>query len=46
MALASNARGALLALLAFGVYSTHDAVVKTLGGSYSNEVCDSRTIGA
>jgi drug/metabolite transporter (DMT)-like permease len=35
MALASNARGALLALLAFGVYSTHDAVVKTLGASYS-----------
>lgn len=30
-----NARGALLALLAFGVFAAHDVVVKTLGGSYS-----------
>ena len=30
-----NARGAVLALLAFGIYSSHDAVVKTLGGAYS-----------
>ena len=32
----SNAKGALFALLAFGVYATHDAVVKYLGGSYSS----------
>lgn len=31
----SSAKGALLALLAFGVYSTHDVVVKSLGSSYS-----------
>jgi drug/metabolite transporter (DMT)-like permease len=31
----SNLKGALFALLAFGVYSTHDVVVKALGGSYS-----------
>ena len=31
----SNAKGALFALLAFGVYSTHDAVVKFLGAEYS-----------
>jgi drug/metabolite transporter (DMT)-like permease len=30
-----NAKGALLALLAFGVYATHDVVVKFLGSSYS-----------
>lgn len=30
-----NARGALLALLSFGVYATHDAVVKFMGGDYS-----------
>ena len=30
-----NAKGALLALLAFGVFSTHDVVVKVLGGVYS-----------
>jgi drug/metabolite transporter (DMT)-like permease len=30
-----NARGALLALLAFGIYATHDALVKSLGGQYS-----------
>ena len=29
------ARGALLGLLAFALYATHDAVVKTLGGGYS-----------
>jgi S-adenosylmethionine uptake transporter len=32
---ASNARGALFALTAFAVYSTHDVVVKALGGAYS-----------
>lgn len=31
----SNLRGALFALLAFGIYSTHDVVVKFLGGTYS-----------
>jgi drug/metabolite transporter (DMT)-like permease len=31
----SNARGALFALTAFGIYSTHDVVVKFLGGVYS-----------
>ncbi len=30
-----NARGALLALLAFGIYATHDAVVKAMGADYS-----------
>jgi S-adenosylmethionine uptake transporter len=35
MALAPNARGALFALSAFGIYSTHDVVVKFLGGTYS-----------
>lgn len=30
-----NARGALLALLAFGVYASHDAVVKLMGAGYS-----------
>lgn len=35
MAVPSNAKGALVALLAFGVYSSHDVVVKSLGGSYS-----------
>ena len=29
-----NARGALLALLSFGIYASHDAVVKLLGGEY------------
>ena len=33
--LQSNLRGALLSLLAFGIYSTHDVLVKFLGGSYS-----------
>jgi S-adenosylmethionine uptake transporter len=31
----SNARGAAFALTAFGIYSTHDVVVKFLGESYS-----------
>lgn len=30
-----NAKGALFALLAFGVFATHDVVVKILGGIYS-----------
>ena len=30
-----NARGALFALLAFAIFSTHDVVIKVLGGSYS-----------
>ena len=30
-----NAKGALLALLTFGVYSTHDVIVKFLGADYS-----------
>jgi drug/metabolite transporter (DMT)-like permease len=30
-----NAKGALFALLAFGVFSTHDVIVKILGASYS-----------
>ncbi len=31
----SNLRGALYALLAFGIWATHDVVVKFLGGQYS-----------
>lgn len=31
----SNAKGALFALLGFGVYSSHDAIVKYLGVEYS-----------
>ncbi len=31
----SNLRGALLSLAAFGVYATHDVLVKFLGSSYS-----------
>jgi S-adenosylmethionine uptake transporter len=31
----SNLRGALMALLAFAIFATHDVVVKTLGGIYS-----------
>ena len=31
----TNLQGAALALAAFGVYATHDVVVKFLGGSYS-----------
>ena len=30
-----NAKGALLALLAFAIFSTHDVIVKVLGGVYS-----------
>lgn len=30
-----NARGALLALLAFGIFSTHDVIIKVLGASYA-----------
>ena len=33
--MSGNMRGALIALLAFGVFSTHDIVNKTLGASYS-----------
>ncbi|NDR57812.1 DMT family transporter [Aliiruegeria sabulilitoris] len=31
----NNTKGALTALLAFGLFSTHDVVVKYLGGTYS-----------
>ena len=31
----SNLRGAALSLAAFGIYATHDVLVKFLGGSYS-----------
>ena len=31
----SNLRGALLSLASFGVYATHDVLVKFLGSSYS-----------
>ncbi|MFV0359175.1 DMT family transporter [Tropicimonas sp.] len=31
----NNTKGALLALLAFGIYATHDVLVKYLGGTYS-----------
>ncbi|MCZ0960022.1 DMT family transporter [Paracoccus benzoatiresistens] len=34
MEVASNVRGAALALLAMGIYATHDAVIKTLGAQY------------
>ena len=30
-----NAKGALLSLIAFGVYATHDVFIKTLGATYS-----------
>ena len=30
-----NARGALIALIAFGIFSTHDVIIKVLGGVYS-----------
>ncbi|MEM8538685.1 MAG: DMT family transporter [Pseudomonadota bacterium] len=33
--MSSNARGALLALLAFAIFSTHDVIVKILGGVYA-----------
>lgn len=32
----SNLRGALMSLAAFGLYASHDVVVKYLGGSYSS----------
>ncbi len=31
----SNTRGALFALVAFAIFSTHDVFIKALGGSYS-----------
>ncbi|MBF9050961.1 EamA family transporter [Roseobacter sp. HKCCD9010] len=31
----ANLRGALFALLAFGIFASHDVVIKYLGGSYS-----------
>lgn len=31
----SNLRGAFLSLAAFGIYATHDTIVKTLGATYS-----------
>lgn len=34
-ALSPNARGALLGLLAFGIFATHDALIKGLGGTYA-----------
>jgi S-adenosylmethionine uptake transporter len=34
-ALGQNARGALLALLAFAIYASHDAVIKALGATYT-----------
>ena len=33
--MSANVRGALLALIAFGILATHDVIVKTLGSSYS-----------
>ncbi|MCL3881678.1 DMT family transporter [Marivita sp. GX14005] len=33
--MSQNAKGALLALLAFGLFSTHDVFIKTLGAHYS-----------
>ncbi|MCI5113189.1 MAG: DMT family transporter [Marivita sp.] len=33
--MSSNVKGALLALLAFGLYSTHDVFIKILGSTYS-----------
>ncbi|WP_121629470.1 DMT family transporter [Tropicibacter alexandrii] len=33
--MSSNAKGALFALIAFGIFATHDVVIKYLGGSYS-----------
>jgi drug/metabolite transporter (DMT)-like permease len=35
MAMTSNGRGAIFALIAYGIYSTHDVVVKFLGADYS-----------
>ena len=31
----SNAKGAIFALLAFGVFASHDVIIKVLGGTYS-----------
>ena len=33
--MSSNVKGALLALIAFGLFSTHDVFIKTLGATYS-----------
>jgi drug/metabolite transporter (DMT)-like permease len=33
--MSSNVKGAVLALIAFGLYSTHDVFIKILGASYS-----------
>jgi len=33
--MSSNAKGALLALIAFGVFATHDTIVKVLGAIYA-----------
>ena len=33
--MSANSKGALLALLAFGLYSTHDVFIKSLGAIYS-----------
>lgn len=33
--MSSNAKGALLALIAFGLFATHDVFIKTLGAIYS-----------
>ncbi|PVA06268.1 DMT family transporter [Thalassorhabdomicrobium marinisediminis] len=33
--MSANAKGALFALLAFGIFATHDVFVKTLGAEYS-----------
>ncbi|MCK0151382.1 DMT family transporter [Marivita sp. S6314] len=33
--MSSNAKGAVLALIAFGLFSTHDVFIKTLGAVYS-----------
>lgn len=33
--MSSNAKGALLALLSFGIFATHDVFIKILGASYS-----------
>ena len=31
----SNTRGAIYALIAFGIFATHDVIIKILGGAYS-----------
>ena len=33
--MSSNVKGALLALVAVGLYSTHDVFIKILGATYS-----------